>query len=71
MKIYTGQQGYDAFNKALIEHFREECIKMYTVELNDLKGLTISEKERIKTLLNSDLEEDYILGKEIIDIFKK
>lgn len=71
MKIYTGQQGYYEFDKALKKAFREEYIKIYITKLDKLKGLTISEKERIKLLLNSDLEEDYVLGEEIIDMFKK
>ncbi len=60
MKIYTGTEGMSQFNKAL-----ENLILNSHIE--DSKFNT-AQKENLKRLLNSELEQDRVILKEILNV---
>jgi len=60
MKIYTGQEGMSQFNKALKNWILETKIK-------DSKFNTF-QKENLKRLLNSELEQDRAILKELLNV---
>lgn len=62
MVFYTGLKGAEQFNNALERHFYFQLLKV--ININNIK------KNNIKLLLESNLNEDFILAKEIINNLK-
>jgi len=60
IKLHTGQEGMSQFNKAL-----ENLILDAKIERSKFNTL---QKENLKRLLNSELEEDKIILKEILNV---
>jgi len=60
IKLHTGQEGISQFNKKL-----QNLILNSHIEDNKFNT---SQKENLKRLLNSELEEDKIILKEILNV---
>ena len=60
MKIYTGQEGISQFNKTLQNLILNSHIEDST--------FNTSQKENLKRLLNSELEQDRVILKELLNV---
>ena len=60
MKIYTGQEGMSQFTETLTNWILETRIKN--------SKFNKSQKENLKRLLNSELEQDRVILKELLNV---